>query len=146
MYTADEEQEKSLQGTEALKVNFSACPVQASLGVLGKKWALLIIRNIALYRKQRFNEMLKITPGLTNRVLSMRLRDLEREGLIEVVEKDVKYLKWDLTEKGKDVLPVLMTLVRFGSKWYPEDVFGDGISRSLDEVFDEEYIREVMYS
>ena len=127
-----------------LKVEFESCPVQTSLGVLGHKWALLIIRNIALYRKQRFNEMLKITPGLTRRVLSMRLKELKREGYIEIVERGKNYSKWDLTEKGRDVLPVLMSLVYLGSKWYPDAVFSDAIARSLQEIFPEYYIRETM--
>jgi DNA-binding HxlR family transcriptional regulator len=116
------------------------------MGVLGRKWALLVLRNIALYRKQRFNEMLRATPGLTRRVLSMRLRELERDGFIEVVERGRNYSKWELTEKGRDVLPVLMTLVRFGSKWYPEQVFEDRTPRQLKDVFDELYIRRIMGS
>lgn len=127
-----------------LKVEFAGCPVQASMGVLGRKWALLVLRNIGLYRRQRFNEMLRITSGLTRRVLVMRLRELEREGFIEVVERGRNYSKWDLTEKGKDVLPILMALVQFGSKWYAEKVFPDKTPRPLVEVFDESYIRKIM--
>ncbi|MDG6995833.1 MAG: helix-turn-helix transcriptional regulator [Nitrososphaerota archaeon] len=127
-----------------LKVVFDGCPVESSLWTLGRKWALLVIRNIALYRKQRFNEMLAITPGLTRRVLAMRLKELKRDGFIEVVEKGRNYSKWDLTEKGKDVLPVLMMLVRFGSKWYSERVFPDKMPRKLDEVFDRIYIDKIM--
>lgn len=127
-----------------LKVDFDGCPVESSLGTLGRKWALLVIRNIALYRKQRFNEMLAITPGLTRRVLAMRLMELKRDGFIEVVEKGRNYSKWDLTEKGRDVLPVLMMLVRFGSKWYADRVFPDKIPRKLEEVFERSYIDKIM--
>jgi len=114
------------------------------MGVLGRKWALLVLRNIALYRRQRFNDMLKITPGLTKRVLSMRLKELERDGLIEVVEKGQNFTKWGLTEKGKDALPVLMSMVHFGSKWYAQKVFSDKTPRPLKDVFDESYIRKVL--
>ena len=127
-----------------LKLDFAGCPVQASMGVLGRKWALLVLRNIGLYRKQRFNEMLKITSGLTRRVLVMRLRELEQEGFIEVVERGRNYSKWDLTDKGKDVLPILMALVQFGSKWYAEKVFSDKTPRPLEDIFDESYIRRIM--
>ena len=127
-----------------LKVDFASCPVQASMGPLGRKWALLVLRNIALYRKQRFNEMLRITPGLTRRVLAMRLRELEGEGFIEVVQKGRNYSKWDLTEKGRDVLPVLMALVQFGSKWYAKEVFSDRRPRALKDVFRESYIKKIM--
>jgi DNA-binding HxlR family transcriptional regulator len=127
-----------------LKIMFNSCPVEATMGVLGRKWALLVLRDIGLYRKQRFNEMLKITPGLTKRVLSMRLRELSREGYIEVVERGRSYSKWDLTEKGRDVLPVLMALVQFGSKWYADRVFSDKTPRALEDVFHGSYIRKIM--
>jgi DNA-binding HxlR family transcriptional regulator len=127
-----------------LKVEFAGCPVKASLDVLGHKWALLVLRNIGLYRAQRFNDMLRITPGLTKRVLAMRLRELAREGFIRPGERGPHYTRWDLTEKGRDALPILMALVRFGSKWYAEEVFADKKSRSLSDVFDRGYIREIL--
>jgi DNA-binding HxlR family transcriptional regulator len=127
-----------------LKVEFESCPVQASLGTLGRKWALLVLRNIGLYHAQRFNEMLKVTPGLTKRVLSMRLRELEHEGFIEITKTERNYKKWDLTEKGNDVLPILMAFVQFGSKWYAEQVFSDKKPRALKDVFDESYIQKIM--
>jgi DNA-binding HxlR family transcriptional regulator len=127
-----------------LKVEFAGCPVKASLDVLGHKWALLVLRNIGLYRTQRFNDMLRITPGLTKRVLAMRLRELEREGFIQAVERGPHYTKWGLTEKGEDALPILMTLVRFGSKWYASEVFADKKSRSLSDVFQGQYIRQIL--
>jgi DNA-binding HxlR family transcriptional regulator len=127
-----------------LKVEFAGCPVKASLDVLGHKWALLVLRNIGLYRTQRFNDMLRITPGLTKRVLAMRLRELEREGFIQAEERGPHFTRWGLTDKGKDALPILMTLVRFGSKWYANEVFADKKSRSLNEVFKGSYVREIL--
>ena len=88
--------------------------------------------------------MIRITPGLTRRVLSMRLKELEREGFIEVVEKGRNYCKWGLTEKGKDALPILLSLVHFGSKWYADKVYTDKTPRVLTEVFDESYVRKIM--
>lgn len=127
-----------------LKVHFIGCPVLASLGILGHKWALIVLRNIGLYRKQRFNEMLKMTPGLTKRVLSMRLKELEGDNFITVVEKEKNMTKWDLTEKGKDSLAILMVLVQFGSKYYADKVFEDKKPRALEDVFEETYIHKIM--
>jgi DNA-binding HxlR family transcriptional regulator len=127
-----------------LKVQFEGgCPVKASLDVLGRRWALLILRNIGLYRTQRFNEMLRITPGMTRRILAMRLKELERANFIRPVERGPNYTKWGLTEKGEDALPILMALVQFGAKWYAEEVFPDRRPRSLIEVFDRSYIERV---
>jgi DNA-binding HxlR family transcriptional regulator len=126
------------------KVEFETCPVQASLGILGRRWALLVLRDIALYRAQRFNEMMRMTPGITKRTLAMRLSELERDGYIVRSEVRPNYTKWAATEKGEDVLPVLMALVRFGSKWHAPEVFADGKARPLGEIFDESYIRRIL--
>lgn len=120
------------------------CPVKASLNVLGRKWALLVLRNIGLYRTQRFNAMLRITPGLTKRVLAMRLKELERGGFIRPIERSRNITRWGLTEKGQDALPILLTLVHFGSKWYADEVFADRRPRPLSEVFDRSYIRRTL--
>jgi DNA-binding HxlR family transcriptional regulator len=100
-----------------VRLNFSAYPVQASLGVLGRKWALLVLMNIALSKAQRFNQLLRSTPGMSKRILVMRLAELERNGFISRAEQAPGYTKWQLTPKGADVLPVLLTLIHFGSKW-----------------------------
>ena len=144
MYTCMEQRHVNRTRPPELKVDFAGCPVQATMGVLGHKWALLVLRNIALYRAVRFNDMLRITPGLTKRVLSMRLRELKNDGLIEVVERGQNFSRWGLTEKGNDALPVLMSMVGFGSKWYAEKVFSDKAPRPLKDVFDESYIRKVL--
>jgi DNA-binding HxlR family transcriptional regulator len=118
-------------------VKFKACPIKVTIGVLGKKWTLLILRDIALFKINRFNQMLRSLPGLTSRVLIMRLHELESCGLIEaVVIKDTpRVVEWALTEKGKDTIPILMSIISFGAKWYPDEVFEDNIARSLDEIY-----------
>ena len=126
------------------KVQFEHCPVQASLGVLGRKWAFLVLRDIAVFRAQRYNQMLRVTPGMTRRTLSMRLNELERAGFIVRAESDHKYTRWEATEKGRDVLPVLMTLVQFGAKWHATEVFADQRSRTLDEIFEPAFVRQTM--
>lgn len=74
----------------------------------------------------------------------MRLKELEREGFIRVIEKGRNYSKWGLTEKGEDALPILMALVQFGSKWYSDRVFADKTPRALTQVFEESYVRRIM--
>src|SRR5580658_9380319 len=85
-------------------------PKVTGLGVLGRKWTILILRDIAMMKIERFNQFLKATPGLTPRVLSNRLRELEREGMIERIEerKGPNLVRWALTEKGRDTIPILM--------------------------------------
>jgi len=118
-------------------VPFKARPIHTSLGVLGKKWTMLILRDIAFLKVDRFNQMLRATPGLTPRVLSLRLRELETDGYITPTEvrSSLPLVRWTLTKKGEDTLPVLMSLIEFGSKWYSEEVFEDRRPRSVRELF-----------
>ena len=76
----------------------------------------------------------------------MRLKELEREGLIECADKNKSPMgiRWRLTEKGKDTLPILMQLVAFGSKWYSDVVFEDKRPRKLHEIFPQPEAREMI--
>lgn len=127
-----------------LRVELYACPVRASLGVLGRKWTLLILRNIGLYHQRRFGDMLKITTGLSRRMLSKRLRELKSDGFVEARAIRGGSRGWYLTEKGRDVLPVLLALVYFGAKWSAEGIFADGRPRGLYEVLQPSYVRGVL--
>lgn len=116
---------------------FKNCPIQTSLGVLGKKWTMLILRDIGFLKVDRFNKILRITSGLTPRVLSLRLRELEESGFIDQVElrSTPRMVRWALTKKGEDTLPLLMSFIEFGSKWYSEEVFLDKRPRTVEELF-----------
>jgi len=127
-----------------MKVEFLSCPVQASLRLLGREWEFLVLTAIALFRANRFNEMLRAMPGLSKRLLTMRLSELERAGLIVRAESRRGYVRWELTAKGADVVPILLTMVRFGAKWYADEVFVDRAARPLSEIFDEGYIRRTL--
>jgi DNA-binding HxlR family transcriptional regulator len=123
-----------------VKLNFSAYPVQASLGVLGRKWALLVLMNIALGQAQRFNELLRTTPGMSKRILAIRLSELERNGFIVRAEQTRGFTKWQLAPKGADVLPVLLTLIHFGSKWRSPAGAASGEPRPSNPTFDVTYL------
>lgn len=76
----------------------------------------------------------------------MRLKELEREGLIECTEekRSPMMVLWRLTEKGKDTLPILMQLTAFGSKWHADVVFEDKMPRKLSEIFPQPEAREII--
>jgi DNA-binding HxlR family transcriptional regulator len=133
---------KTHQNTDLrfLKYRFAECPIQISLGALGKKWALLILRDIAAYKIDRFNRLLESLHGIAPRVLSTRLKDLEEAGLIMRIErqKSPTMVRWALTERGMDTFPILMLIAAYGSKWNANKVFSDGKPRKLHELFDED--------
>ena len=119
------------------EVKFAQCPIKTSLGILGKKWAMLVLRDIGILGVDRFNRLLASIPGLTPRVLSMRLKELEKEGFIKCIEKGNSSMsvRWTLTEKGRDALPILLQFTAFGSKWHADVVFEDKTPRTPDELF-----------
>ncbi|HZY91870.1 MAG TPA: helix-turn-helix domain-containing protein [Thermoplasmata archaeon] len=118
-------------------VPLQACPIATTLGSLGRKWTLPILRDIAFFPEVSFSSILKGNAGLGPRTLSLRLRQLVGDGLI-VKEKntaDPRHPTYRLTEKGLEVWPILASLFQFGIRNYPSVVFADGKARSLEEVY-----------
>ena len=118
-------------------VPFMNCPIQTSMGVLGKKWTMLILRDIAFLKIDRFNQILRSVPGLTPRVLTLRLKELRDDGIIEpvIVQRRPRLVRWKLTKMGRDTVPILMSFISFGATWYAGTVFQDGKPRTAEELF-----------
>lgn len=123
------------------RIPFEMCPIRSSLGVLGRKWTLLVLRDVAFYRLVKFSQILKNNPGLTPRTLSLRLIDLRNDGLIERVSdpQDHRVVKYRLTEKGNETIPILTAFIQYGAQYYSKRVFEDGKPRQLAELFPDEH-------
>lgn len=91
------------------------------MGVLGKKWTLLILRDLDYRKITRFTDLTASIGGITRRMLSARLYQLRKEGLIE---KSGETHSWRLTPKGKDMMMVVDQLALFRMKWDANRVFG----------------------
>ncbi len=117
--------------------------MRLSLGLLGRKWALLILRNIAVYRIDRFNALRGSLPGIPSKVLSTRLRELESWDLIRKVEvrRSPRLVRYDLTERGRDLLPAMMMLAAFHSKWDPDAVHPGRLPMRVSEMYDRDALR-----
>ncbi|MGQ0797957.1 MAG: winged helix-turn-helix transcriptional regulator [Methanobacteriota archaeon] len=118
-------------------MSFETCPIRASLGVLGRKWTLLVLRDLSYVPGIPFTQILRNNPGLTPRVLSMRLRTLREEGYLEriVAPSNRRDVRYRLTPKGRDAMPILTALIQFGIRHHAGDVFADGRPRALQQVF-----------
>ena len=143
---SESEESHQINRSEIISLNlkFAQCPIQTTLDALGKKWTLLILRDIGFRKIDRFNRLLESVSGITPRMLSMRIKELERAEFIECIEnqKSPMIVRWRLTRKGKDTLPILLRLLSFGSKWYPDVVFEDKMPRrALEQIFDPEEMR-----
>jgi DNA-binding HxlR family transcriptional regulator len=87
--------------------------MERSLDVLGRKWALLVLRDVAFLRLDRFGHILRNNPGLSPRILSRRLRELQAEGILERAGEGGQ-VRYQATAKGQDALYILFALLRYG--------------------------------
>ena len=100
--------------------NNQVCSIARSLEVVGERWSLLIVRNIGL-GLNRF-EPLRENLGITRSVLTTRLNTLIEYGILEkrqYSEKPPRF-EYHLTAKGGDLAPVLLQLMWWGDRYYPE--------------------------
>lgn len=98
----------------------SVCPVANTLDVLGDKWSLLVIRDL-MFGKKTYGEILESPEGIPTNILADRLKRLESQGIINkepYQERPVRYA-YHLTEKGRDLGPVLKEIVRWGLTYIP---------------------------
>src|SRR5207253_9614201 len=91
------------------------CPFGIDLATLGRKWTVHILRSIGALHVDRFNQILRSLPGLTSRVLIMRLNELEESGLITpiIVREKPRLVRWTLTKKGEDAVPIVESYFSF---------------------------------
>src|SRR5437879_1755220 len=86
--------------------------------LIGRRWTGAII-SLLMSGPQGFNEMLTAVPGLSDRLLTERLRELESEGLVlrTVLPGPPVRVSYELTKSGKDLKPVIECLGRWAEKW-----------------------------
>lgn len=96
----------------------SHCPVNYGLEAFGDKWSLLIVRDIVFSGKKTYGEFLKSEEGFATNLLAARLAFLEQQGILrkaphpEDKRKDI----YSLTEKGLDLIPILLDIVAWSAK------------------------------
>ena len=87
-------------------------PVARSLEVVGDRWTLLVVRELLLGGR-RWAELERALPGIPSNLLAERLRLLEEEGVVERATEERVY---HLTDKGRDLAPVLASLAAWGTR------------------------------
>ncbi|WP_342642383.1 winged helix-turn-helix transcriptional regulator [Rhodoligotrophos ferricapiens] len=95
----------------------TACPIARSLAIVGDRWTLLVLRE--LFLKQHRFEDIQAQTGMSPHLLSMRLKRLEKDGIIRRETYNQRPVRhgYRLTEKGKDLYPVLLALKAWGERW-----------------------------
>jgi DNA-binding HxlR family transcriptional regulator len=98
------------------------CPVCRTAEVVCGKWTLLLIRDLAEGRS-RFCELERSLQGISPRTLSLRLRALEEEGVVErhTFPEVPPRVEYALTEKGLALLPIVQDMRAYGERWLSVD-------------------------
>lgn len=116
-----------------MKKDRSHCPINYSLEIIGDKWTLLIIRDIVLFKKRTFGELKNSPENIATNILSNRLRILEENGILtkHVNPDNSKVYFYHLTPKGLDLIPVILEMAVWGSKYDPQTVASPAIIKRI---------------
>ncbi|AFH61914.1 winged helix-turn-helix transcriptional regulator [Paenibacillus caseinilyticus] len=98
--------------------NAYGCPVEATLDVIGGKWKGVILYHLT-GGTVRFNEFRRLMPGITQRMLTLQLRELESDGLIrrEVFQEIPPRVEYSLTELGRTLEEIILAMRAWGEKY-----------------------------
>ncbi|AFQ59912.1 MULTISPECIES: transcriptional regulator HypR [Bacillaceae] len=95
--------------------NKEGCPVEFTLDVIGGKWKGILFYHM-IDGKKRFNEFRRICPSITQRMLTLQLRELEADGIVhrEVYHQVPPKVEYSLTEFGRTLEPIVLQMKEWG--------------------------------
>jgi len=99
------------------------CAVEAALDVIGNKWKGVILFHL-LDGKKRFNELRRLIPSVTQRMLTLQLRELEKDHVIsrKVFPEVPPKVEYSLTELGQSLKPILLLLREWGNRMMKKEI------------------------
>jgi DNA-binding HxlR family transcriptional regulator len=100
----------------------SPCVFSNVLDIVGDRWTLLVVRDLFFFGKHEYKEFLNSPESIATNILAARLQKLSVAGIIEEIphpENKSRKLYY-LTDRGKDLLPVLIEMAKWGEKHLPE--------------------------
>jgi DNA-binding HxlR family transcriptional regulator len=112
-----------------------SCPSETTFKIIGKKWTVLIIREMFRGTTQ-FNRFLENIDGITPKVLTERLRELEKFGIVKrrIVSEYPIRVEYEMTDLGKEFEPVLLAAASFSMRNMSKIVFKDGKPRNPSDL------------
>lgn len=101
------------------------CPVFNTFNIIGKKFSLLILRNMIYNNQRRFNELLNSIEEINPKTLSIRLKEMEKDGIIkrQIYNEIPVRIEYHLTQKGKELKPILEQMALFSLKHCSDQIF-----------------------
>jgi DNA-binding HxlR family transcriptional regulator len=115
----------------------SFCPISLSLEIFGDTWTLLVLRDMMFAGKRHFRELMQSDERISSNILADRLARLVEHGVLTRTDDPTHKQKaiYTLTEKGIALLPIVVQIGAWGSRWVPDAKKLDAVSRR--------YIREL---
>jgi DNA-binding HxlR family transcriptional regulator len=107
------------QPKEIIGIDDEQCRLfQAAAELAGRKWSAAVLL-AAARGAERFSEIRGLVEGITDRVLAVRLKELEQEDLLrrEVIPTTPVQVRYELTQRGRELITVLQPLVGWGMRW-----------------------------
>lgn len=100
----------------------SDCPINFALETFGDPWSLLIIRDMVYFGKKTYGEFLESEEGMATNILASRLARLEQQGILvkQPSPSDKRKEEYALTEKGLDLIPVLVEMANWSAEYDPQ--------------------------
>lgn len=94
------------------------CPVESTLDVIGGKWKGIVLYKL-LERPRRFSELKRELPTITQRMLTLQLRELEEDGIVhrEIYKQIPPKVEYSLTDFGKTLEPILLAMLTWGGQY-----------------------------
>ncbi len=111
----------------------SYCPINLSLEIFGDSWTLLVLRDLMFAGKRHFRELLQSEERISSNILAERLARLVEHGVLTKSEDPTHKQKaiYSLTEKGIALLPIVVQIGAWGSRWVPDAKKLDARSRKV---------------
>ena len=113
----------------------SSCPVSCALDILGDRWTLLVIRDILFKQKRHFGDFLTSPEKIASNILSDRLKKLEDCDIVlrRPDPANARRIIYTLTEKGFDLVPAILELLRWGVKHDPASDAHENLIQRLEQ-------------
>ncbi|MDT2522018.1 winged helix-turn-helix transcriptional regulator [Enterococcus raffinosus] len=95
------------------------CPVESTLQLISGRWKSVLLYHLIYDGEQRYNELQKKIPGITRRMLSLQLKDLESDGLIarHVIQEKPLMVAYHMTDYGNSLKPIIQMLHQWGNEF-----------------------------
>jgi DNA-binding HxlR family transcriptional regulator len=119
-------------------IKMKVCPIENTFKIIGKRFTVLILRNMINGRQNRFNQLLNSIEEGNPKTLSIRLREMEKSGLIKrkVYHHETPIrIEYYPTEKALALQPILDMMAAYSMQYCSKDIFKDAKPREFKEVY-----------